>query len=128
MKKLFLVLGLVVLTVSCQSLKNRFSSDVTSDEQYEETFDYSKIVDYETTSLYEVTNSDSLDSIARKHGTRSSEIISMNNLEPPYDLKPGMILKVPTIRTVTSSKTNEADGPANNNKIILIKPAAKKTK
>jgi LysM repeat protein len=126
MKKLFLVLGLVFLTVSCQSLKDKFSLGEKSEEQYEETFDYSKIVDYETTSLYEVTDSDTLESIARKHGTGSSEIISMNNLEPPYDLKPGMILKVPTIRTVTRSK--DVDGPANNNKIIVIKPAAKKTK
>jgi spore germination protein YaaH len=123
-KKIFCVLVLVVLLGSCRSDQDCFLCDLY---QNEDSLADGKVIDYDTQSLYEVTGSDSLTSIARKYGATSNDIISMNNLKRPYTLKPGMLIKVPTIRTEEEhNEINTQEGPAKKQKIIEIKPSRKK--
>jgi len=124
MRKIFFLT--LFLITSCTNIE--YFSD-TADEVYEENLVEGKVIDYNTQSLYEVTSSDSLASIARRYGTTANTLILINNLRRPYNLKPGMLIKVPTIKTVdTSGKVsgNEVES-AENQKIIHIKPSSKKT-
>ena len=121
MKKIFFVFVILLFISSCKEDSHYFWEEP---EPYEENLAKGKVIDYTKHSLYEVTSSDSLASIARKYGTTSQALIIMNNLEKPYNLKPGMLIKVPTIRTAgISPKEEEA---AKNNKIIQIEPSKKK--
>ena len=123
MKKIFSIFVLVFLLASCKEGKDYFVWDT---DPQEESLAEGKIVDYDTQSLYEVTSSDSLASIARKYGTTSDDIIEMNNLVKPYTLGPGMIIKVPTIRTEEEfANTNEEEDSAKRQRVIKIKPSGK---
>jgi LysM repeat protein len=143
MKKIFFVLALVVFVSSCETLKGYFPSDKTGPsettspddtittiddeiEVYESPLSEGNTVDYETESLYEATSSDSISSIARKYGTTRDTIIEMNDIEEPYTLRPGTILKVPTIRTVEKRSNVQMEEPVRDQKIIQIKPSDKK--
>lgn len=133
MRKIFFILLLTLFVWSCKSVQEVFRSDddkeepvVVDNTKYEEDFSYGKVIDHNSQSLYEVTNADSLESIAGKYGVSSATIIEMNNLQDPYTLKPGTIIKVPTIRTITrSNKTNLEQDTANNQRVIIIKPSNK---
>jgi spore germination protein YaaH len=136
MKKTFLILVLALSIVSCKTIEDAFSSEDKEPEEtqpvdrqyeYEEDLSFGKVIDQNSQSLYEVTGADSLASIARKYGVTSDTLIEMNNLQKPYSLKPGMIIKVPTIRTITrSSKSNSVEQSSDKQRVIIIKPSDKK--
>lgn len=69
-----------------------FSSDQTSDNVEEV-----EVIRADSTKLYQVLSTDSVASIARKHGTTPAEIISLNNLKKPYYIKPGDLIRVPNL-------------------------------
>lgn len=133
MKKILYSLIIICLVSSCKGTGQYFWNDTETHEEKlskrklsEENLSEGKIIDYRKHSLYEVTASDSLASIARKYGTTSDTLIAMNNLRKPYILKPGMLIKVPTIRKIgSSSKSVLGKNAATNPKIIQIEPSTK---
>ncbi|NRA73162.1 MAG: LysM peptidoglycan-binding domain-containing protein [Rickettsiales bacterium] len=122
MKKILLI-TLLFFIVSCSNI-GYFSNE---EEIQEENLAQGKVIDYNKQSLYEVTSSDSLASIARRYGTTADTIILMNNLKRPYSLKPGMLIKIPTIKTIDDfDKTDKEESESVDQKIIQIKPSKKK--
>lgn len=129
MKKTFLVIGSMLMLGSCTHFKDMFGHEdkgqvVEQDNStYVKELPYGKVVDRNSQSLYEVTASDTLASIADLYDVSQSAIIEMNNLQEPYTLRPGMIIKVPTIKTIVRS--NKEEDASNGQKVIIIKPSEK---
>ena len=53
------------------------------------------VIDGQGRTLYEVSSTDTLSSIAARFSTTTKEIITLNNLQKPYVLKPGQLVQVP---------------------------------
>jgi len=124
MKKLFLILLLILSIGSCRSGGNYFSENP---EEEDPILTEEKTGDYETQSLYEVTRSDSVASIARKYGVSVDDIIANNNLKRPYILRPGTLINVPTVKMKNEFSNSEGqEDLANPQKVIQIGPSKKK--
>lgn len=121
MKKLFLVLSLIFL--------NSCSTTATNSEFYSPTIEDATptyTVSYDRYSLYEVASNDTLASVARKHNLLPAQIIKMNNLESPYSLQAGTIIKIPMPISSTSNTSLDKNDHTNKKGIIYIKPKAPK--
>lgn len=123
MKKLLLAFSLLLLT-SCSTVTPtpEFYSPIIEDTAPTQT------VSYDRYSLYEVASSDTLASVARKHNLLPAQIIKMNNLESPYSLQAGTIIKIPMLVDTTSNAGLSTNENASKKGIIYIKPKAPTTK
>lgn len=61
------------------------------------------------TKLYEVLATDTLRSIAKKYHVSEAEIIRANDLEHPYELRPGQIIKIPAIEYYKPNLNDEVE-------------------
>ena len=123
MKKLLLILSLIFLN-SCRTTMSpsEFYSPTIEDTTPIQT------VSYDRYSLYEVASNDTLASVARKYNLLPAQIIKMNNLESPYSLQAGTIIKIPMPLNTTSNPALSTNENASKKGIIYIKPKALKAK
>lgn len=111
-KRIACVLSLLAIA-SCSHLKFPVLYNETGDTITENTIEKDKSI---TSRLYEVKTKDTLVSLARNYNTTPQALIALNDLEKPYTIKPGQLIKVPML-----SAADETAPPAEQ-QVVRISP------
>jgi lipoprotein NlpD len=95
MKLKILCLLAILCSVSCSFNRQAPVEDVQNTTPTQEATPYNEVT---YTKLYEVKTTDTLISVARKNNTTPRTLVQLNNLQKPYTITPGQLLKVPTLK------------------------------
>lgn len=106
--------------------QNENTDDTSAAVQTIEDDQYDNIEVRNKIKFYEVLAGDTLSSIAKKYRISESEIIKANDLDDPYNLRPGQIIKIPAIeryKPTLDAEVESLDKPKKrSNKEIYIVP------